>query len=328
MIHKFLFTGDESYLLQQELSKRKAAFITKYGDQALYEFKDDNMDKHMIRDVLLGGGMFSAKKLIIIHNVPKDTDESRKTAAAQQTAVEEIVTKNRTHIPEDHVVILVCYKPDKRTKGRKFFEQNAEVKSFSAYNEKQRDEFAATQLWTLLSSWQRQFFLQLVWNNLRNIVHEAQKLTTYALFHKRTQLTDEEVRLIVFAQGEINGFIILDTLFTNPKATIEYLTNLQQQGEDMFQILGMLYRGTKLVLQIIDCYEHGIKQGKEIAATLKAHPFAVAKQLKYISTLLDKQGAISSFYKQLLALDEAIKTGKLPAEWFWLHLKCLLYRFA
>lgn len=75
--------------------------------------------------------MFVQKKLIIVHGVPKENDPAYKISASVQKSVEERLMSVWETIPADHVMVLVCHKPDKRTKGRKFFEKNTTVKSFA-----------------------------------------------------------------------------------------------------------------------------------------------------------------------------------------------------
>lgn len=92
------------------------------------------------------------------------------------------------------------------------------------------------------------------------------------------------------------------------------LTDLQKQQQDIFQTTGMLYRGLKIIIQIIDCGKKGITSSKEIAKTIKAPPFAVAKQMKHAKLYEEKEQAITTLFDNIVSLDSAIKTGRLPAE--------------
>jgi len=40
----FLFTGENSYTLSMELAKWKSQFAEKFGEDALFEFTDQNWD--------------------------------------------------------------------------------------------------------------------------------------------------------------------------------------------------------------------------------------------------------------------------------------------
>jgi DNA polymerase III delta subunit len=62
----FLCTGEEKFLLDQQLKKWKDAFVKKYGSNNLYIFQEDNFDPEQIASALAGGGLFEEKKFIII----------------------------------------------------------------------------------------------------------------------------------------------------------------------------------------------------------------------------------------------------------------------
>ncbi len=93
----------------------------------------------------------------------------------------------------------------------------------------------------------------------------------------------------------------------------------------MFQFLGMLYRGLKLVIQMVDKYRSGVTSAKQIASELKLHPFAVAKQFGNIKTLDAHFNDIIKLYHSLLELDVSIKTWTLPMETFWVEVKKLVW---
>ncbi len=72
-----------------------------------------------------------------------------------------------------------------------------------------------------------------------------------------------------------------------------------------------------MVIQMVDLHRQGITSSKEIASTLKIHPFAVAKQYKNMQTLDANYTHITAFLDQLLHLDRSIKSGRFPVEGFW-----------
>jgi len=116
MSNKFLFTGEEPYMLHQELHKRKTAFLEKFGEQALFHFTSDELDQGPIMQAIFSGGMFTTKKLIIISGIPKDNTPSNKASAKSSERLETALMKQWETIPEDSIVILLSYKPDKRTR--------------------------------------------------------------------------------------------------------------------------------------------------------------------------------------------------------------------
>lgn len=321
MKNKFLFTGLEAYTLHTEIQKWKSAFLEKYGEQGLFVFKSNELDKGVITNCIFSGGMFATKKLIIIYGVPKDNYTPNKALASKISPIEEMLINKWEKIPAESVIILISYKPDKRTKAYKFFSKNAEVKTFTPLKWPQLSQFVQQQLWPLIDTSKANLIVSLVGNNLFNLAHECEKLQMYVQYHQLEKLDEKQIQEIVYAQAEIDSFKILDNLFTNKEKTLELITHYQEQNTDIFQFLGMLYRWLKMVLQMVNLHTQGITDSKEIASTLKIHPFAISKQNKNITILRANFSKIKNFYHTLLELDYNIKSGIYPAEGFWLKIK-------
>lgn len=322
MAHIFLFTWEETYLLQQELRKRRDSFLQKYGQEGYISFHADELDPTVIQNTLFWGGMFSDKRLIVIRWIPKDTHPDNKPKSAAAEKVESFFIDSLDRIPEEHVVVLVSYKPDRRTKSRKYFSEHTEVKTFAPLSEKELTKY----IWEYLTmKWglhiDISYFLAKTGENLMHIIHECDKLIRYAQYNKLTQLSNEQLDLLVVCQTEVEAFGLLDTLFTDTKRTLQTLTEMEDQNEDSFKTLWLLYRWLKLVLGLIALYQRGMKDSKELASQLKTHPFPVLKQLKHIVYLQEIAPVIRILYNKLLTLDYNLKTGILPQELFWTALK-------
>lgn len=324
MTHKFLFSWEESYLLHQEVLKRKKAFLEKYGEQGLFVFKSNELDKSTIINCIFSWWMFATKKLIIIYGIPRDNLPINKALASTINPIEEALIDKRDQIPAESIVILVSYKPDKRTKSYKFFSKHAEIKTFTPLKGIQLTQFVSQQLGELIDHKQAGLIVSLVGNNLFNLTHECEKLELYAVYHQLKKLDADHIAQVVYAQAEIDSFKILDNLFTNKQKTLELITQYQEQNTDMFQFLWMLYRGLKMVIQIVDLHEQKITSSKEIASIIKVHPFAVSKQNKNIHLLLEHITQIKQFYHKLLELDYNLKSWIYPAEGFWLGIKRMI----
>lgn len=325
MSHKFFFTWEAQYLLHQELGTRTKAFLAKYGEQWVFIFKSDAIDQSTIVNAIFAWWMFSTKKLVIVYGIPKDGNSSNKTSAAKANPVEEYLLEHREQIPLDTILILVSYKPDKRTKAYKFFSKNAEVKAYAPLNAQQCEWFVKHKLGELISPSQTGLIVSSVGENLFNLANEAEKLIAYAAYNKISSYTDEQIHAIVYSQSEIDSFKILDNIFTNKEKALSLITQAQHQQQDTFQFLGMLYRGLKLVIQMVDLHQQWVQSSKEIAATLNLHPFAVAKQHKNIKRLDGNYEAIREFLNQLVQLDRSIKSWTYPNEAFWLKIKSLVH---
>ncbi len=318
----FVFTWEESYLLQQELHKRRDAFLQKYGPEGYISFRADDLDPSLIQNALFGGGMFSDKKLIFVRWIPKDTHPDNKPKSSAAEHIEEYLIRDFERIPQDHVVVLVCYKPDKRTKSRKFFAEHAQVKAFDPLSTKEQIAYITGYLAAHSAlKVDVPYFLSITWISLTHAIHECDKLMRYAQHNKLEHLTNDQLDHLVVAQSEVEGFALLDTLFSDTKATFATLQSMEDASEDAFKTLWLLYRWIKLVMNLVSLYNQGTTDSKELASRLKTHPFPVLKQLKHIRHLQQINTQIHALYRDLLNLDYRLKTGILPQELFWASLK-------
>ena len=325
MAHKFFFTWEAQYLLHQELGTRRKAFLEKYGEQWLFVFKSDAIEQHTIVNAIFAWWMFSTKKLVIVYGIPKDGTPANKTQASKAGPLEEYLIEHREQIPQDTILILISYKPDKRTKAYKFFSKNAEVKTYTPLKWKQCEWFVSHKLGDLITPAQAGLIVSSVGENLFNLSNEADKLIAYAAHNTITKYTDEQIEDIIYSQSEIDSFKILDTVFTQKEKALGLISQAQQQQQDTFQFLWMLYRWLKLVIQMVDLHHQWVRSSKEIAATLKLHPFAVSKQHKNIKRLDENYTAIRHFLDELVLLDRSIKSWRYPHEAFWLKIKTLVH---
>jgi DNA polymerase III delta subunit len=131
---------------------------------------------------------------------------------------------------------------------------------------------------------------------------------------------------VTFGMTETNSFKFFDHLLTDPPASCKILDDIQHDGTDRNQTAGMLYRGLRNNLIILDFLRQGIDDSKTIASEAKMNPRQVSTLLKQQSTLLAKEHFIKNLFKKLIELECDIKTGKVPAEYFRLGVKELLLK--
>lgn len=317
----FLFTGEEYTLLLGELTKRKTSFLDKYGEHGLFDFASDSLDFSQLQNALMSGGMFATKKLVIIRGIPLDSTPHNKAKAADIDRCLQLLEWFIASQDTETIVVCISYKPDKRTKSYKWFVSNAQLKEFPFLDDKQKTAYIQQQLWTALTTEQQASLLANCGSDLGHLMHECDKIKHYMSYHQLTTLTDEQLDTITRWAVSSNNFALLDYLYTDTKKSIELITRAQQAGEDMFQFLGMLYRGVKITINVLNMHENGLTDAKQLASTLKAHPFVISKQLKLLPQIKAKKTAIFQLYSDILQLDFEIKSGILPAEWFWLVVK-------
>ena len=330
-----LFTGEERYMLQQELLRWKKGFCEKYGAQNLFVFHADELDRDRIQQALLWGGMFATKTMVIIYGILKEGEQAEEIPSKSKIKpkpkpnspeqIAGLLEQYRNQISPDTILVIVSYKPDKRTKWYKFFAKHAVLKEFK-------------QLWGVelkthirklagemkLSEENIDLIIDIVGTDTSLLANEIAKLRSLVERRWLTTLSPELIKYVCYPQAETNSFLLLDTLLTDRKQAISVVEWLQADQQVPFQFLGMLYRGIKLMLQMADLHDQGMTNSKELASTLKMHPFAVSKQLKLLPQIKAQRPLLAHLFHELLVMDSDIKSGILPLEFFWLHIKRLL----
>lgn len=173
----FLFHGENTYTLQHTLQERKLGFAQKFGAESIFEFSSQNRDLGQIKQALYAGGLFVQKKLIILYGIPKDTNDANALAADKIEKFFEDLQQNIALIPEDSLLVLVAYKPDKRTKPFKRCLENLQNKEFPLYKEAQLKTFLKEQLAPLpVSEEILSYILLKIGTDMRRLASEAQKL--------------------------------------------------------------------------------------------------------------------------------------------------------
>ena len=320
----FLFYGENTYALRQELQRRKVNFLERYRQDALFYFSNQNRDLGMIKQALYAGGLFVSKKMVIIEGVPKDTSEGNTLSADKIEKFFEDFQQNIDKLPADTIVILLSNKPDKRTKPFKRCMDNLQLKNFEPYKEPQLKTLITSQLEPLkIGSEELSYFLLKIGDDPYRLVSEAEKLK-YWLPPATSQITKEQIDEYCFGMVEGDSFAFFDQLFSDPVLAAQTLEKMKSDGENRNTANGLLTRGLKVYLTLLDYHQQGITSAKEIIAQTKLNPFVVHKNLKNISILLSYQDFIKNFFKQLIELEFAIKTWKYPESYYRLATKRIL----
>lgn len=327
MSNAFLFTGEDRYVVDQEVARWRDGFVQKFGSDAVFVYGPENFDPAAIMENCLGGGLFVSKKMVIIKHAP--TDSYGKIPAQIMESFAQSYMKQYTNISPDTIILFISYKPDKRLKFYKFLDKNTEHKVFKPLSEWQRK--STVQQWT--ESIQRDadaldYFLLQVGTDMYRVQSETDKVLTRAQVHNKQNITKTDIDTVVFGQVQANTFALFDYLFVDVKKSLHIIDTMRDQWTNRNEAIGALYRGVMLFIMMVDSYHNGARDAKSIAQRGWYAPFAVSKQFGRLQTFVQHYDDIKALYKGLVAVDVSIKTGKLPAEAFWIKSKDLLYQYA
>lgn len=322
----YLFTGQETYLLDKEILRWKGNFLSKFGPESVFHFTLDNLDIGQIKQAIYHSGLFTTKKLILINGLPLDgTTKLGEEKNDQLANFVEAFVKAEGKIPDDSLLVFISSTPDKRLKLYKFLEKHATVKEFNQLKSGDLEGFIKNELQDFTISRETiQHFLTKVWPDLYRIRFECDKLKTWAKVKEQKVIDETMVDYIVFGQVETDSFSLLKALFTDKRKAIQIAEKIQEWWADWNQFAGMLYRAMKFYLFMMDLDESGIKDSKDIASFLKMNPWQVKNEYTKIATLKANKKNIEKFYTTLIELEAAIKSWKVPDTYFWLGIKKLI----
>ncbi len=322
----FLFTGQETYLLDKELFRRKEWFFQKFWSDSIFSFSLDNLDIGLIKQSIYNSWLFTTKKLIIINGIPLDATTKlwEEKTEQLQTFIEAFI-KAEGKIPDDSLLVFVSSVPDKRLRLLKFLEKNASIKQFNQLKDNDIETFVKNELIECsIDHATLQYFIAKVWSDLYRIRFECDKLKTRTKIKQQKRIDEAMIDMIVFGQVETNSFALLATLFTDKKKAFHILEKIQNGWADRNQFAGMLYRAIKFYLFMIDLDENGMKNANDINSFLKMNPFQVKKEYAKIWILTANKKNIEKFYAWLIELDTNIKSWKVPDTYFRLGIKKLI----
>lgn len=148
---------------------------------------------------------------------------------------------------------------------------------------------------------------QIVKNDSARTYNEVAKLAAYAT-GRRIEAND--VYEMVLGEPEEDMFGFLDAVATkNSSCAAELLENQINAGVEPMQILAMLARSVRLLIQAKDCLERGL--GTDAATNeIGAHPFAVKKSLAQARGF--EMSILKNLHFALLDADRKIKSGLVP----------------
>jgi DNA polymerase III delta subunit len=326
----YLFTGQEKYLLDKEIQRRKDNFLAKFGLESVFHFGVDNLDVSMIKQAIYYSGLFTTKKLILINGIPLDTlTKLGEDKNEQLTTFIDGFIKVEGKIPDDSLLVFVSPIPDKRLKLYKFLEKHATLKEFNQLKWGDLEKFITTELQEFTITHEAvQYFLTKVWSDLYRIRFECDKLKIRAKLKQQKQIDETMIDYIVYGQVETDSFIFLKALFTDKKKAISLLEKIQGEGNDRNQFAGMLYRAMKFYIFMMDLDESGVTDSKDIASFLKMNPRQVKNEYSKIAILKTNKKKIEEIYVKLVELDTDIKSWKVPDTYFRLWMKQIVNRIA
>ena len=320
MWKRYLFVGEESYLIRKELTRWSEQFLQKYGPDTVMSLSLGEYNPQEIFQMLCSGGLFSEDKLIIVYDIPGQTTSPAGTAELEQSLMD-----HREQLYSDYFIIFVSPKPDKRKKSYKFFAEHCEIKEFKPMDMRSLPKFLTNEFDLYNTSDSKltrdhiDLLVELVGTDGSRLHHEIKKLTQY-LASTNQKLTKEIIQTVVVPSQESSAFELLDKLIKEPSRSIlDNIATLQDNGEVRQMLQGWLLWWLKNIIAYGLCL-HNNQDPK----TLSLSPFVAGKYNKYQDNIINNLQEFQQLYFWLIDFEYALKTGQADQEWYRLTLKSLL----
>lgn len=316
MENLYFFTGEETFLLHQQLKAWKEAFIKKYeGDFNVNTINGREMDVAEIINQLEAAPFLGEKRLIIVEHLPeapstKKNDKVSKKDESREEAMKRLADFLET-IPLSNVVIFVQPKPDKRKSLYKKCVQLCTVKTFESLSGSQLSDWVQERVKrykTSIDIRSAEHLTSLTGHDLWRIDQELMKLASY---NQEKPIDRSSIDTLVVPTIEANIFHLTDALgIKDHRKAIHNLHKTMAAGENLRQTFYMIVRQFRLFLQVSGYLaNYPNTSANNIASSLKLHPFVArntVSQLKHF-----KIPELKTAYQRLLAIDIALKTSQI-----------------
>lgn len=332
MSNLFLFTGEETFLLHQQVQSWKEAFRKKYGDDMNLVTLDANaVEETEIIQQAETFPFLADKRLIFVENLPEAARSSAKGKGKGDEGEEEEEAKGSESklidflekIPETSVVVFIQPKPDKR---KSLYKKIVTLSSRAQGDKKgvvaEIREFKPLKDATLVKWIQAQaqtygarmgascadHLANHCGSDLWRLDQEIHKLVAFA---NGKPITAEMVEELVTPSLEANIFRLTDSLGAkDQKGAIANLHQSLAAGESLSMVFYMIVRQFRLLLMVSAAAQNERTANPiALAATLKLHPFVAKNTLSQAKRF--KLPELKAAYRKLLEIDTALKTGKI-----------------
>ncbi len=311
----FLFTGEETYLLNEQIKSWKKAFVEKHGDLNLEVLEATQVPLNEMMASLTAMPFLGDKRLIFVHGLP-DAPKARQAdkITKKDEKREEDLKKfeaDLKDIPETSVVVFIQPNPDKRKSFYKNLLKQVEVKEFSLLAGstliqwvQNRIRFKGAQV----SSSVAEYLVSLTGQNLWHLSTEIDKLTSHS---PGANLSKELIDELVVPTIEANVFQLTDALSSkNRTKAMLCLQRTMTAGDNLQPAFYMIVRQFRLLLQGRSFSDKEVAPSPAtFAARLKLHPFVARNTLAQVKRF--KAEELKRAYKNLLEIDTGLKTSRI-----------------
>lgn len=274
---------------------------------AAEKYDGDELELSRLPDLLQGGMLFTAERLVIIRHL------------SDNKQLWDVLPQWLEKIDSDIHLVLIEPKPDKRTKTFKDLKKHANLQEFHPWSD--RDTTLA-EAW--VSNEAKQHGVSLDRKLARQLVARV-GLDQWQLFHAIEKLavldtvTSETIEEHIEANPTENVFNLLDAALRGDAKKVSQMIQALQLSQDPYMTFGLL-SGQVFQLAVLAATD---RPAAEIASGIGAHPYALGKLAPHAKRL--GKGGTKRLLNIFADTDVAMKsTGHEP----WLLIENALVKTA
>lgn len=289
-------TGENRFMLGQELQRITRAFVAEHTDMALEQLDGEDVEFDRMREALQSLPFLASKKLVVLRN----PGANKQFVASAETLLGDL--------SEVTDVVIVEAKPDKRTAYYKFLKKHTELKEYSELDAPKLAKWlteAAKAAGGELSMADANYLVNRVGLNQLLLQNELQKLLGYD-----KKITRASVDLLSERTPQSTTFDLLDAALGGDKIRAVQLYQEQRamkvEPQQIIALLGWQLHALAVVKTA------GERDVNQIASNSKLNPFVIRK-----TVALARRMSLSDT-KQLIhkvrVLDERLKSESIDAD--------------
>lgn len=288
----YVFTWNSEFLITEALNKWKKQFIEKYSDFNLTHLKEiKNLDKNILKDAILPGSLFSSEKKLIILDINNDIWDE----------LEDFLIKNLEKKPQENIIILNYFLPDKRKKFWKNIKNISEIKEFNLENEEDTKKIINSKFSWKIDLEAINTIIKYKSNKINKIIPELEKLTITKSF-----ITKKDIEENIVPELEESIFQIIDLVLNKQIPEAVDKINIILNETNIFAFYNNLLSNLRTSLFILKLKQEK-KTQSEISKILDLwnRSFLIGKNYKI------NFYELKDLYINLVNIDKNLKTWKL-----------------
>lgn len=288
----YIFTWNSEFLITEALNKWKKQFIEKYSDFNLTHLKEiKNLDKNILKDTILSGSLFSSEKKLIILDINNDIWDE----------LEDFLIKNLEKKPQENIIILNYFLPDKRKKFWKNIKNISEIKEFNLENEEDTKKIINSKFSWKIDLEAINTIIKYKSNKINKIIPELEKLTITKNF-----ITKIDIEANIVPELEESIFQIIDLVLNKQIPEAVDKINIILNETNIFAFYNNLLSNLRTSLFILKLKQEK-KTQSEISKILDLwnRSFLIGKNYKI------NFHELKDLYINLVNIDKNLKTWKL-----------------